>query len=311
MADVVSKAAAGVVIRETGAVRGQTLSQIRQLLAEAGVRPSTRLGQRFLIDLNLMRKVIRTAKVAAGDVVLEIGAGTGSLTGLLLEAGARVVAVEIDRRLAALLRRRIGEHPRLTLLEIDALAGKNRLNPAVLMALRARTPEVDGTYKLVANLPYQIATPVLMELLALRPPLHSMTCTVQREVAERLLAEPGRSDYGPASVITHLACEARLVTRLPASAFWPRPRVESALLHLTPHTPEQVGVEDLADLARFVRDAFTQRRKKLRHALRGLLGERVEAVLETCGISANLRPDQVPPCDWLRLYRRTRPQVGK
>jgi 16S rRNA (adenine1518-N6/adenine1519-N6)-dimethyltransferase len=144
---------------------GQTLTEIRQLLDAAGLKPQHRFGQNFLIDLNLMRKLLAAGSPQAGDTILEVGAGTGSLTELLLESGARVIAVEIDRGLSGILRERLGEHPRLTLVQADALSGKNQVNPLVLRLLGERPPEAGGAYKLIANLPYQIATPLLMDLL--------------------------------------------------------------------------------------------------------------------------------------------------
>src|SRR5262245_9624801 len=167
---------------------GQTLSEIRSLLAAAGLAPQHRFGQNFLVDLNLMRKLVQRAEVSNADVVLEVGPGTGSLTEILLESGARVIAVEIDRGLQELLHARLGDNPRFTLLRGDALAGKNEINPSVLEALRSTETGPGGARKLVANLPYQIATPLLADLLHVTPPVSRMTCTIQKEVGERLIA---------------------------------------------------------------------------------------------------------------------------
>ncbi|RMF84547.1 MAG: ribosomal RNA small subunit methyltransferase A, partial [Planctomycetota bacterium] len=207
----------------TRRMAGQTLTQIRTLLAEAGLSPQHRLGQNFLIDLNLMRKALTAAKVAAGDVVLEVGAGTGSLTEMLLDAGCRVIAVEIDRGLLAILRSRFADHPRVQLIAGDALAGKHRLNPEMTAALRAAAADED--WKLVANLPYQIATPLLMELLLFDPPAACLTCTIQKEVGERLMAEPRTAAYGPASILAQTLARVKRVAVLPPKAFWPRPKV--------------------------------------------------------------------------------------
>ncbi len=231
---------------------GQTLSEIRALLAAAGLSPQHRFGQNFLIDLNLMRKLVAAAELSPGDVVLEVGPGTGSLTELLLDAGVRVVAVEIDRGFQAILRERLGTNQRFTLVQGDALAGKHRVNPLVLHALeQARSPhrpEADaprlppgagGAYKLVANLPYQIATPLLMDLLLATPAFERLTCTIQKEVAERLVAAPRTEAYGTASVMVQLMADVTAHAILPPTVFWPRPQVESAMVTIRPRAVDR------------------------------------------------------------------------
>ncbi|MBN2448463.1 MAG: ribosomal RNA small subunit methyltransferase A [Phycisphaerae bacterium] len=288
------------------AVAGQTLSEIRSLLAAAGLSPRHRFGQNFLHDLNLMRKVVATADVGPNDVVLEVGPGTGSLTEMLLETGARVIAVEVDHGLAALLRERLGSHERFTLIEGDALAGKHAINPAALSALQETEPAGGGSRKLVANLPYQIATPLIMELLYRQPPLASLTCTIQMEVAERLSASPRTAAYGPLSVILHLLATVRTVARIPAGAFWPRPKIESALVHVAPRPRAELGITDVADFVAFVQSTFTQRRKMLRRILRECPVGDLEAVLERLAISNAARPEELSPSDWVRLHAAIR-----
>ncbi|MBK8914549.1 MAG: ribosomal RNA small subunit methyltransferase A [Phycisphaerales bacterium] len=288
---------------------GQTLSQVRAMLDEAGLAPRHRYGQNFLIDLNLMRKLPALAGVQAGDVVLEVGPGTGSLTELLLEAGARVVAVEIDFGLANLLQQRLGAHPGFTLVTGDALDGKHALNPALLDALRARLRESPGSVRLVANLPYQIATPLLIELLlceCLR--FDGLVCTIQREVGERFCAAPRTGDYGPVSVVAQSLARARIEAILPAAAFWPRPKVESAFVTFAPLSPDARDVRDSRDFAAFVRLHFQQRRKTLRGAARG--GPDATTIASACdamGISTTARPEELTPAQWRALYRACRP----
>ena len=221
---------------------GQTLTEIRSLLAGAGLAPRQRYGQNFLNDLNLMRKLVAAAEIGPEDVILEVGAGTGSLTETLLKRGAHVVAVEIDRGLQALLRDRLGKHPRFTLVQADVLAGKHQINPLVLNILNEQQPGTGGGRKLVANLPYQIATPLLMELLCTSPPFERLACTVQKEVAERLAAQPRTAAYGPVSVISQTLAATELIAILPPSAFWPRPKVESIMLTVRPRPANQVDV---------------------------------------------------------------------
>jgi len=282
---------------------GQTKSEIRALLDSAGLSPRHRLGQNFLIDLNLMRKLVATADVRPDDVILEVGAGAGSLTECLLESGARVVAVEIDRGLQGVLHERLGEHPRLTLVEGDALASKHEINPLVLDALQKPPPPAGGAYKLVANLPYQIATPLLMELLRGRPAFKLLACTIQKEVGERFTAEPKTRAYGPASVICQTLAEIETIATLPAAAFWPRPKIESIMLALYPRPLDQVDVEDLDDFVRFVHRCFTQRRKMLRRIVKSWDAANMPAVFREANVNPDSRPEGLTCRDW-RVFHR-------
>lgn len=282
---------------------GQTLSEIRALLAAAGLAPRHRFGQNFLIDLNLMRKLAAAAELNAADVVLEVGPGTGSLTEILLDSGARVISVEIDRGLAGVLRERLGEHPRFTLIQADALAGKHEINPLALNVLKEQEPHPGGARKLVANLPYQIATPLLMELLYATPRLERLTCTIQKEVGRRFLAEPETDDYGPVSVITQTLADVEWIATVPPGAFWPRPQVESAMLTIKPRPPERIEVADAADFARFVQRGFLHRRKMLRRAVQEWgLSDAMAAFLKA-GLSPEARPEQLSPAQWRAFHR--------
>ncbi|MBW7904724.1 MAG: 16S rRNA (adenine(1518)-N(6)/adenine(1519)-N(6))-dimethyltransferase RsmA [Phycisphaerae bacterium] len=296
---------------------GQTLSEIRTLLAAAGLSPQYRFGQNFLIDLNLMRKLVDAAGLNSEDVVLEVGPGTGSLTELLLASGAHVVAAEIDRGLCDLLRRRLGDHPRFTLVEGDALSTKHQVNPALLDSLRktSRLTQPAGgrdhtiPLKLVANLPYQVATPLLIELLCGDPPFARLCATIQKEVGQRLAARPATETYGPASVVVQTLARVETLAHLPPEAFWPRPQVHSVMLRLTPLPEARSRVRDAAGLAGFVSRAFRQRRKMLRSSLQTLAAESA-ALLETAGISGAARAEELTPADWERLFlawRSSRP----
>jgi 16S rRNA (adenine1518-N6/adenine1519-N6)-dimethyltransferase len=287
---------------------GQTLSEIRSLLAGAGLAPRQRYGQNFLIDLNLMRKLVAAADVHADDVVLEVGAGTGSLTELLLKRGARVIAVEIDRGLQALLRDRLGKHPRFTLVQADILAGKHQINPLVLHLLDERQPGSGGARKLVANLPYQVATPLLMELLYSSPSFERLTCTIQKEVAQRLAASPRTAAYGPVSVISQTLAATELIAILPPSAFWPRPKVESLMLTIRPRPTAQIDVDDVADFVRFVQRGFAQRRKMLRRVVRGWELLDALAVFHRAGVDPDARPEELTPQAWQAFHRAVRAQ---
>lgn len=284
--------------------RGQPLSVVRGLLASAGLSPRHAFGQNFLIDLNLLGKLLDAAELSAADTVLEVGPGTGSLSEALLSRGVDLVAVEIDRGLCELLGARFGADERFTLVGDDVLASKHSVNPAVIAALRARPPRAGGAYKLVANLPYQAATPLLIELLIGDVAFERMAVTIQREVGERLAAAAGGGDYGPISVVAQLLAEVSPVAMLPPTAFWPAPKVESMMIQLRPRPRAATGLGDARDFALFVQRAFQQRRKTLRRVLRGLEIDVDEAALAARRISLQQRPEQLDPGAWRELYSR-------
>ncbi len=234
----------------------QTLAQIREMLTARGLAPRHSLGQNFLVDQNLIRKLVDASGVGAGDLVLEIGPGTGTMTEEILSRGAEVIACELDRGLAALLRERlVPGHPKLLLVEGDCLESKHELNREVARALG------DRAFRLVANLPYGAATPLMTTLLTRFAGCESMWVTVQREVAERMAAKHGGKDYGLLSVMTQAICEVRPIAALPPECFWPRPEVTSSMVGIvrkrTPLT------DDPARLAALCSVVFGQRRKQL------------------------------------------------
>ena len=290
---------------------GQSKAEIRALLAGAGLAPRHRYGQNFLIDLNLMRKLVDTAEVCAEDVILEVGSGTGSLTELLLERGARVVAVEIDHGLQRLLRDRLGNHPLFTLIQADVLANKHNINPLVLNVLNEQVPEGGGAYKLVANLPYQIATPLLLDLLLVELPLKRLTCTIQKEVGERLAALSNTAAYGPISVICQTLADVELHAIMPASAFWPPPKVQSVMLTIQPKPAEVVEVADVPDFVSFVQQGFVQRRKMLRRLVRNMNLLDGLAAFHQAGINPDARPEQLTPSNWRAFHRALRARQSR
>lgn len=281
---------------------GQTLSQVRALLDSAGLSPQHRFGQNFLIDLNLMRKLLDAAEIGDADVVLEVGPGTGSLTELLLATGARVVAAEIDRGLQELLRSQFAGNERFCLVAGDALAGKHAVNAEVLAAMRERVPGDGGGYKLAANLPYQIATPLLLDLLLLDRPLARMACTIQKEVAERLTADAGGDAYGPVSIIMAALADVQWIAKLPPTVFWPRPNVDSAMVLITPKRRDECGIADVAAFVDLVRRAFLHRRQTMRRIVsRWENAEAAVSAMTRLELDSNLRPGDVRPAEWRSL----------
>ncbi len=249
----------------------QTLSYLRDLCRRHGLQPKSKLGQNFLIDLNLLDVVLRTAELTTGDLAVEIGTGTGSLTSRLAEGAGGVLSVEIDPVFFRLAQEALAARPNVFLVHADVLAGKNRLNPEVL----TRIEELTGRWactavKLVANLPYAVAAPVIANFLLGEISLERLVVTVQWEIAERLQAQPGTKDFGALSVLVQSLADVEIVRRLPPSVFWPRPKVWSAIVCLRPNQAKRDLLPDLMRFRTFLRDLYTHRRKNLRGALSSL-----------------------------------------
>jgi 16S rRNA (adenine1518-N6/adenine1519-N6)-dimethyltransferase len=276
----------------------QTKQQIQALLAAAELKPKHRFGQNFMIDGNLLRLVAKAGDLAAGDLAIEVGPGTGSLTEELLAAGCSVVAVEIDHDLARLLRASLESRQNFKLIEGDALAGKHGIN-ADLRAEIAAAKQAGRCVKLVANLPYSIASPLVIELLIAG--VDMLAFTVQREVADRLRAGVGMEHYGPLSVMAQLLSRVEVLRTLPPQAFWPAPKVESALVRM--RRADRLG-DRAGDVSRFVHDVFSYRRKMLRKAMieSGISEKIADATLPAVGVAPTIRPERLSPEQWLRLF---------
>ena len=267
----------------------QTKHQIQELLAHAGSQPRHRFGQNFMIDQNLVRVVADAGAIGAGDLVIEVGPGTGTLTEELLSRGAELVAVEIDRDLAKLLRERFASESRFALIEGDALSSKHALNDDLrqqLAAVRSTAGCAARKTRLVANLPYNIASPLIIELLLARVDL--LAFTVQKEVADRLRAAPGSDAYGPLSVVAQRLANVEVLRTLPPQAFWPAPKIESALVRMTRR--EDQPAADAAPFGRFVHKLFSFRRKTLRKAL-AQSGIDAGTALAKTGLDPQVRPE--------------------
>jgi 16S rRNA (adenine1518-N6/adenine1519-N6)-dimethyltransferase len=288
----------------------QTTAYLKQLFARVGFTIDARRGQNFLVDLNLVDLVERTAAIGPDDVVLEVGTGTGVLTERLSAAAAAVVTAEIDPRLAQLARDRLVDRENVTFVEGDALAGKHRFAPALLEAIDAAvSTSPRGRLLLVANLPYCVATPVISNLLARPRPFDAAVVTVQREMAERMTAAAGSSQYNALSVWVGVQCRGEIVRVLPPSVFWPRPRVESAIVRLDLEPERRRRIADLGRFHGFVRDVFCHRRKVLRGVLLRMAGgkgsatarELVAHVFAAGGLADDVRAEDLTPETFLKL----------
>lgn len=272
------------------------------MLAAAGVRPKRRHGQHFLIDGNLMRRLVDSAGIHATDIVLEVGAGTGSLTGLLAQRAGTVVAVEVDRALHAIAARTLAQAANLMLLRADVLDSKSRIARTVVNALTTACRQTTGQLLLVANLPYDVATPLLMNLLLAPLSVRRLCFTVQKEVGERLEAAPESKAYGPLAIILQTVCRVKRTARVPATAFWPMPRVESSMYRLDVVEHPFADHGQLLSFAALVRAAFCHRRKTLRYNLTRCVGP------TACGAAAEVvdlgcRPEAVTPGQWVEINR--------
>jgi 16S rRNA (adenine1518-N6/adenine1519-N6)-dimethyltransferase len=261
---------------------------LRALLDTHGLSPSRALGQNFVADANTVRRIARLAEVGPGDHVVEIGAGLGSLTLALAETGAQITAVEVDRHVVPVLRDLV-EPAGVKVVEADALTA----DWAALLAGADR-------WTLVANLPYNVATPLVLDLLDDVPVIARMLVMVQTEVAERLAAPPGSRAYGLPSIKVAYWARADVVGRVPATVFVPQPRVESSLLRIVrrPEPAVAVSAAQQRRLFALARAAFGQRRKMLR---RSLAGEIAPEVFARAGITPEDRPEQLSVQDWGRL----------
>lgn len=289
--------------------RGQTLSYLRKLFQDRKLRPKSKLGQNFLIDLNLVDFLIKEAELTGGDLVLEVGSGTGSLTARLAQSAGAVVSVEIDADFFQLALENVGDSERVLLVRADILRGKNHLNPHVLEPLEQHRGKWScPRVKLVANLPYAVATPVIANLLLTELPIERMVVTVQLEIAERLIASPGTKDYGALTVLVQSLAEVELLRRLPPAVFWPRPKVSSAIVRIRPDAGKRARVGDVQGFRNFLRDLYSHRRKNLRGALAAFPGHRfdkqlVDRKLSELGMDGSVRAETLTLEEHLRLCR--------
>jgi 16S rRNA (adenine1518-N6/adenine1519-N6)-dimethyltransferase len=265
-------------------------ADIAQLLSAHGIRPSRALGQNFVADPNTVRRIARLSGAGTASKVLEIGAGLGSLTLALAETGATVVAVETDRHVVPVLRS-VVEPAGVEVVEGDAMT----LDLAGLLAERG-----GGPWHLVANLPYNVATPLVLRTLVQVPAVAHLLVMVQREVGERMAAAPGQEAYGAVSVRVAYFARAEVVGRVPASVFIPRPRVESVLVRLE-RRPEPAVDPALVSYERLdavVRAGFAQRRKMLRRSLAGVVEP---DAFERAGVRPDARAEELGVAEWGRL----------
>ncbi len=295
----------------------QTQTYLQALFSRHGIAPQHRYGQNFLIDLNIHDLIVKAADVGPDDVVLEVGPGAGALTALMASKGAAVVAVDIDPGMVQLATEATAGLPNVRVVLADALANKNTMNPVVLDSIRAGLAVAPETrrFKLVANLPYNIATPVVSNLLVhpeLRPA--KMVVTIQLELAERMRAAPSTEAYGALSVLVQAIADVELIRVLPPSVFWPRPKVDSAVIAITPNPAKLAVVDDLPWFHQVVRQVFLHRRKNLRRVLHSLWRSEIERaevdeLLESIGLTGLIRAEAMNVEEFQTLASRLRERL--
>lgn len=294
----------------------QTVSYLQKRFAEVGIRPESRYGQNFLIDLNLIDLLVDAAKLGPQDVVLEIGTGLGSLTTKMATLAGAVVTVEIDSRLFQLASEELDSFGNVTMLLVDALKSKNAFAEEVITAVHQNLAAIPNSqFKLAANLPYNVATPILSNLLQFDPIPVSLTATIQKELAERIAAPVGTKDYSALSIWMQALCDVEIVRFLPPQVFWPRPKVHSAIIHLVPNAEKRAKIRNLKFFHAFVRALFLHRRKFLRGVLCTLLKEvlekpAVDQLITNLGYAPDARAEQLPVEEFLRLAEVVEDQVG-
>jgi 16S rRNA (adenine1518-N6/adenine1519-N6)-dimethyltransferase len=269
---------------------------IRNELKEYGIFPKKRLGQHFLVDRNILDKVIRTAQVKREDVVLEVGPGLGEMTLALAHRSKKVIAVEIDPTLAVILEKKMEDHPNIEVVRSDILK----------LDFNHFFKREGERMKVVANLPYQISTPLIFHFIEMREFFSTLTLMLQKEVAERMVAPPGRKEYGPLSIFIQMFSDISIRFFIKPSAFFPPPKVESAVVYMAWKEKSLIGKDDEAWFKKVVKACFSYRRKILINALMHselTLPESMVLKMEEIGIDPRRRPETLTIQEFIRLAK--------
>ena len=290
----------------------QTLSFISKSLERAGLHPKTKYGQNFLVDLNLLDILVSGSDIQKTDVILEVGTGMGSLSKLMAPLAGAVVTVEIDRDLQALAAKQLRDLDNVTMLTCDALRNKNHMREDVLIAVREKMASIpNSNFKLISNLPYNVATPIISNLLTVDPFPDRMVVTIQKELAQRIVAEPSCKDYSALTIWMQSLCDCEILRILPPSVFWPSPKVDSAIIRVTPNPTKRKRIVDLEYFHSRLRALFFHRRKFLRSQIftatqDDLTKPQVDEILEKLNLQPNLRAEQLSVEQIIELLEATR-----
>ena len=282
----------------------QTKKSLEAKLKEKGIWLKKKLGQCFLIDINKLKKIVREAHVDGNSAVLEIGCGSGMLTQFLAQEAAVVWAVEVDSKLLEVAREMLEGFENVVFIDGSILDKHKRIDPHLVETVQAylqEHPEKD--LRVVSNLPYYLATAIIMELLETDLPVSSMTFTVQKEVAERFAAKPGTKAYGSVSVISRVNARIDVAEQLRPNLFWPRPEVSSSIIQIIPDRSLRNTVEDYNFFKAFVKAAFLYRRKKMSGAMKhsGFFKEGDNELLEEAGFDLSKRAEEHSVEDFIEM----------
>jgi 16S rRNA (adenine1518-N6/adenine1519-N6)-dimethyltransferase len=293
----------------------QTKQDIERLLAGAGTQPKHRLGQNFLIDLNLMRLLIEAARLNEQDVVLEVGTGTGSFSQGIAEQCGHLVTVEFDTALFNIARTQFEKFSNITQFNMDILENKNTLQKEVLDAFKAAQNQLGGRLMLVANLPYNVGSSVIANLISGPVVADGMYVTIQKEVADRMAASPCNADYGTLSILMGATGTVHVLKKLPASVFWPRPQVESAMVSFQRDPKKVEQIHDMQTFREVINLFMGHRRKMIKACIKFAEGnlEKVRHwtdVFEKAVVDSHRRPEELTPKQYVNIanlcYEQTR-----
>ncbi len=280
----------------------------RRLLRQVGFRPRKSLGQHFLIDKTILRRILSAAELNPGDIVIEVGPGLGVLTEALARRGAQVVAVEVDSRLVGLLEKRLGDYANVKVVRSDIL----KVAPRELLENNLPASEVERGYKVIANLPYYITSPVLSHFLEAQPRPSRMVVMVQKEVGESIVAASGKMRF--LSVKIQFYGKPTIVAHVPAASFYPRPKVDSVVLRLDIYPQPPIKISDVAGFFDVVMHGFRSPRKQIRNSLShslGLPASQVVSLLDKAGIDAKRRAETLSLEEWKEIWKVFAPFIEK
>jgi 16S rRNA (adenine1518-N6/adenine1519-N6)-dimethyltransferase len=293
----------------------QTKQDIQRLLAGAGTQPNRRLGQNFLIDLNLMRLLVQAAHLNSQDVVLEVGTGTGSFSEAIAADCGRLITVEYDNALFKIAQSQLKKFDNSIQFNRDILENKNTIHQEVLDAVIEAKNEFSGRFLLVANLPYNVGSSVMANLITGPVPADGMYVTVQKEVADRMAATPNHDDYGTLSILMAATGEVHILRKLPASVFWPRPQVESAMVSFERNPQKFEQIHDMQTFREVISLLMGHRRKMLKACVKFAKGnlEHIRHwtdVFEEAVVDPHCRPEELTPKQYINIanlcYEQTR-----
>lgn len=284
----------------------QTKQDIQRLLAGAGTQPKHRLGQNFLIDLNLMRLLIEASHLGEQDVVLEVGTGTGSFSQGIAERCGRLITVEFDTTLFNIAQTQLSKFDNVTQFNTDILENKNTLQTEVLDTVQNARGEFGGRFLLVANLPYNVGSSVMANLISGPVAADGMFVTIQKEVAERMAASPGCADYGTLSILMGATGDVHLLKKLPASVFWPRPQVESAMVSFEYNPKKARQIHDMQTFREVINLFMGHRRKMVKACVKFTEGnlEKVRHwnnVFDEAVVDPHKRPEELTPKQFVNI----------